>query len=470
MVPVIAIVGRPNVGKSTLFNVLTQRRDALVANQPGLTRDRRFGHGKLGNRPYIVVDTGGLSDAEDEIAVLISQQALRAVKEADRVLFMVDAHSGLTAEDERIARELRQFGKPIFLVVNKVDGHDEHIVSADFHALGFGHCLTIAAAHRRGVHSMIETLLEDVPWEEEPSAQEEEETGSHERPIKVAIIGRPNVGKSTLINRILGEERQLTYDMPGTTRDSIAIPFERDGQAYIFIDTAGVRRRSKVHETVEKFSAIKALQAIEETNVVVMLFDAREGVTDQDVTLLGFALERGRALVLAVNKWDGLSEEQREQARSSISRKLHFIDFAKLRFISALHGTNVGHLFADIQNAWQAAIRHISTPRLNQILQDVVENHAPPQVRGRRIKLRYIHQGGQNPPLFIIHGNQLDALPGSYKRYLINTFREVFRLWGTPVQFSFRQGENPFANRKPKLTSRQAQKKRRLMRHVKKNK
>ncbi len=467
--PIVAIVGRPNVGKSTLFNALTRARDALVADQPGLTRDRRYGVGKLGPCRYTLIDTGGLDDnPEDAIVGLIARQAWVAVQEADRVLFLVDGRAGLTPADLSIAQRLREFDTPVHLAINKTEGFDPDMISADFHALGFSEVHTIASAHRRGLNSMMDAVLESFVVKTPEEEVSETEVPERERRIKVAVIGRPNVGKSTLINRILGEERQLTYDMPGTTRDSIYIPFERDGQLYTLIDTAGVRRRGKVFETIEKFSVIKALQAIEDANVVVMLFDAQEGVTDQDAGLLGYALDAGRALVLAVNKWDGLDAAQRDQVRHTLERKLHFIDFAPPHFISALHGTGVGNLFPMIQRAWESAVAHFSTSRLNLLLSDAVEKHPPPLVHGRRIKLRYIHQGGQNPPLFVIHGNQVESLPDSYKRYLVNLFREVLQLEGTPVQFTFKQSENPFKDKRNMLTPRQQYQRKRLMKHVKK--
>ncbi len=464
VLPVIAIVGRPNVGKSTLFNALTKGRDALVADQPGLTRDRRFGRGRVGPKPYILVDTGGLTDDQDDpIGNLISAQALRAVAQSDAVLFLVDGREGLTALDQHIAQRLREFSLPLHLVVNKAEGFEPGLISADFQSLGLADIQVISAAHRRGLHSLMEHALAPFP-ESDLENLAADEAGQR---IRVAVIGRPNVGKSTLVNRLLGEERQLTYDQPGTTRDSIAIPFEREGQAYLLIDTAGLRRRARVRETLEKFSAIKALEALEAAHVVIMLFDAREGVTDQDANLLGLALESGRALVLAVNKWDGLSENQRQQARVSVERKLHFLDFAKPRFISALHGSGVGNLFQAIQATWQSAFCQISTPRLNKILGEAVAAHAPPLVHGRRIKLRYAHQGGQNPPRFVIHGNQTDQLPDAYRRYLVNFFRQALALQGTPLRLEFRQTENPYRERKNTLTPRQIRKRKRLIRHVK---
>jgi len=464
--PVIAIVGRPNVGKSTLFNTLTKSRDALVADQPGLTRDRQYGVGKVGPRRYLLVDTGGLDDDNSVMTTLISGQAMRAVEEADSVLLLVDGRAGLSALDQAIAQRLRQTAKSLTLVVNKAEGYEAAIIGAEFQELGITHWCAISSAHGQGISRLMDGVLAPFPEDaEDQAASEAVEDFSR---IRVAIIGRPNVGKSTLVNRMLGEERQLTFDGAGTTRDSIAIPFERDGQPYTLIDTAGIRRRARMEEGIEKFSVIKALQAIESTHVVVMLFDAREGMTDQDASLLGLVLDSGRALVLAVNKWDGLDETQREHVRYTLSRKLHFIDFTRPRFISALHGSGVGELFALVKNAWRAATQQISTPRLNEALTRLVESHPPPLVHGRRIKLRYMHQGGQNPPLFVIHGNQTDALPESYKRYLINGLRDYFKIEGTPIRLVLKQGDNPFEGRRNPLTPRQIEKRRRLMRHVKK--
>jgi len=463
MLPTITIVGRPNVGKSTLFNALTKTRDALVADQPGLTRDRKIGRGRVGGRDYWLIDTGGLSEEGDPILEHITQQALLAVQEADCVLFLVDGRADLSAADESLAQNLRQSNTPIHLVINKTEGLQKELVSAEFHRLGFGEIHAISAAHRRGIDTLMEKVLSAFP-------KMQPDNSPDDTSIKVAIIGRPNVGKSTLVNRMLGYERVITYDQPGTTRDSIFIPFEREGQLYTLIDTAGVRRRTKVFETIEKFSVIKALQAIEAAHVVIMLLDAREGMTDQDANLLGNVLDAGRALVIAVNKWDGLEQSQREQVRYNLSRKLHFIDFAKIHYISALHGSGVGNLFGSVKAAWYAAHRQIKTPRLNQILQEAVMAHPPPLIRGRRVKLRYVHQGGHNPPLFVIHGNQVNSLRGAYKRYLINTFREAFALEGTPIGLEFKQSENPYEGRKNTLTPRQRKKRQRLMQHVKKKK
>ncbi len=457
MKPVIALVGRPNVGKSTLFNRLTRSRDALVADQPGLTRDRQFGEGRMGERPYIVVDTGGLSGEETGLNGLMARQSWQAVEESDAILFLVDARDGLTAEDENIAARLRSTGKPVWLVVNKVDGLDPDVVAAEFHALGLGEPHPIAAAHGRGVRQLIDTVLATLPAPAERSEEEEAEQG-----IRIAIVGRPNVGKSTLVNRILGEERVVAYDMPGTTRDSIYLPFERDGQRYTLIDTAGIRRRSRVKEAIEKFSVIKAMQAIEDAHVVIMLLDAREGISEQDATLFGFILDSGRALVIAVNKWDGLDADQKARIRRELEVKLPFINFARIHYISALHGSGVGELFESVQKAYASAMRDLPTHRLTEILEDRVQAHPPPVVKGRRIKLRYAHQGGRNPPLIVIHGTQTEAVPDAYRRYLINGFRKALKLEGTPIRIEFKSGKNPYAGRKNVLTKRQIEKRRRL--------
>ena len=459
MLPTITIVGRPNVGKSSLFNALTRTRDALVADQSGLTRDRKIGKGRVGGRDYWLIDTGGLGEDGDTILEHITEQALLAVKEADCVLFIVDGRAGLTSVDENLCQSLRQFNMPIYLVINKSEGIQHEIISAEFHRLGFKDVFAISAAHQQGITALMENVLSTFP--ESETTREPEPDG-----IKVAILGRPNVGKSTLVNRMLGYERVIAYDEPGTTRDSIFIPFERDGQLYTLIDTAGIRRRAKVYGTVEKFSIIKAFNAIEASNVVIMILDAHEGITDQDTNLLGQIIDSGRALIIAVNKWDGVTDP--EEIRRNLNRKLHFIDFAKIHFISALHGSGVSNLFKSIQNAWQAANREINTARLNEVLQKAVSSHTPPLVRGRRVKLRYINQGGTNPPRFIIHGNQVKSLPSAYKRYLINLFRTTFKLDGTPIQLEFRQGENPYEGRKNVLTPHQEKKRKRLIQHVKK--
>jgi len=460
MKPVIALVGRPNVGKSTLFNQLTKSRDALVADYPGLTRDRKYGTGRIGDKPFIVVDTGGLSGDAEGVEEQMVDQVRQAIGEASLVLLLVDARAGMTAGDEMIVDQLRRINKKVFLVANKIDGTDEAISTAEFAALGMGEPIGIAASHGRGVNKLITQVLADV--EVTAEAEEEEDDGR----IKVAIIGRPNVGKSTLVNRIMGEERVVAFDMPGTTRDSIFIPFDRDGQSYTLIDTAGVRRRGKVKETVEKFSVIKALQAIEEANVVIMVLDAHEGITDQDASLAGFAIDAGRAMVIAINKWDGLERDAKDHMKRELDRRLPFLDFAKMHFISALHGTGVGHLFESVDKAYTAAMKKLSTPELTRILEDAVTQHQPPMVRGRRIKLRYAHQGGKNPPLIIVHGNQVDSVPGAYKRYLVNLFRKVFKLYGTPVRLEFKGGDNPYAvKRQRPANPNQHKKKQRLKRH-----
>jgi len=464
--PVLALVGRPNVGKSTLFNRLTRSREALVADQPGLTRDRKFGEGKLGPCQYIVIDTGGLSEDKDGVDSLMANQSWLAVEQADRVLFLVDARDGLLPGDENIAHRLRQAGKDVALVVNKIDGMNMDTALADFYRLGIERIYAIAAEHGRGVTSMMNDLLAEFAQEENETDAEAEKAYAG---IKVAVIGRPNVGKSTLVNRILGEERVITFDMPGTTRDSIYLPFERDGQEYTLIDTAGVRRRGRISEAIEKFSVIKSLQAIEDAHVVVMLLDGQEGVTEQDATLLGFVLETGRALVLAINKWDGLSVDQKDKIRRELDIKLPFITFARLHYISALHGSGVGDLFGSIQQAYKAAMADIPTPKLTRLLSDLVAANPPPLVRGHRIKLRYAHQGGKNPPLIVIHGNQTNAVPDSYRRYLINAIRQHLRLQGTPLRIEFKTGENPYKGKRNKLTPRQIAKRKRMVRHIKKS-
>lgn len=463
MLPVVALVGRPNVGKSTLFNCLTKTRDAIVADQPGLTRDRNYGRGVVGDRPYIIVDTGGLSGEDDGLDGYMAKQSLAAIEEADMVLFLVDARDGLTPGDINIANHLRQCQKPVVLVVNKTDGYQPEVAQAEFHSLGMGEIHAIAAAHNRGVQRLMQHALQLVP----EVAAEQDEDGEDEDTISIAIVGRPNVGKSTLVNRILGEERVVVFDMPGTTRDSIKIPFERDGQKYVLIDTAGVRRRGRIDEAVEKFSVIKTLQAIENANVVIQVFDAREGITEQDANLLGFTIESGRALVLAVNKWDGMQPDQRDRVKEELGRKLVFVNFAKSHLISALHGTGVGNLFDSVKKAYRCAMSDLSTPKLTRLLEDCVSAHQPPLVHGRRIKLRYAHQGGKNPPIVVIHGNQTDAVPEAYKRYLINTFRKVLKLEGTPLQLEFKSGANPYEGKRNALTPRQIQKRRRMMRFVK---
>ncbi len=451
--PVIALVGRPNVGKSTLFNRLTRTRDALVADLPGLTRDRIYGKGRVGPRPCIVVDTGGLTGDEEGLEGQMARQAWRAVEEADVVVFLVDARDGLTAADELVAERLRRTGKPVVLAVNKAERMSPAVAAAEFHALGLGEPLAISAAHGQGVGLLVERALGMAPVQAGEEAADgaagaPEPEGGETGRVRVAVVGRPNVGKSTLVNRLLGEERMVASDRPGTTRDAVRIDFERDGEAYTLIDTAGVRRRARVKEAVEKFSVIKALQAMEAAQVVILVIDAREGVTEQDATLLGHAVEAGRGLVVAVNKWDGLAPDQRERVRAEVERRLAFADFAPVRYISALHGSGLGELMAAVRQVADSAARRLPTPRLTRVLQEAVTAHPPPLGRGRRrIKLRYAHQGGQNPPVIVIHGTQAERLPAAYQRYLAKRFREAFGLVGTPLRLELRSGENPYAGR-----------------------
>ena len=451
MKPVIALIGRPNVGKSTLFNQLTKSRNALVANLSGLTRDRQYGDGRLENKSFIAIDTGGLGESDEGIDSYMAEQAKTAIQEADIVLFVVDARAGLLGSDEMIADHLRRLNKETYLIVNKVDGLHEDAATAEFYRLGFTRVYQTAASHGRGVHHLISDIL--APFPEDAIALSVEETG-----VKIAIVGRPNVGKSTLVNRLLGEDRVIVFDMPGTTRDSIYIPYERQGKKYTLIDTAGVRKRGRVHETVEKFSVIKTLQAIKDAHVVVIVFDAREGIVEQDLHMLGFALESGRAVVLAINKWDNMTEYDRSLVKGAIERRLDFVPFVKIHLISALHGTGVGDLYPSIHRAFESAMIKVPTNRLTQILQDAVEGHQPPLVHGRRIKLRYAHMGGQNPPIIVIHGNQTESVSKDYKRYLENIFRKVLKLQGTPVQLEFKTGDNPFKEDKTMLKPVQIEK------------
>ena len=461
MLPVIALVGRPNVGKSTLFNAITRTRDALVADLPGLTRDRKYGYAQVGGRRCVVVDTGGLVETTQGIEQLMAEQTLKAVAEADRVLFLVDARAGCTPEDLHVAGVLRRSGRPVLVVANKAESLDPDIAAADFHQLGFGAPVAISASHGEGVGPLVGQALDGLPIPEDSS----ESLG--EDGIRVAVVGRPNVGKSTLINRLIGEERLLAFDEPGTTRDAVRVPFERDGVRYTLIDTAGVRRRARVSETVEKFSIVKTLQAIEDAHVVVGVLDAHESIAEQDASLLGLVAERGRAMVIAVNKWDGIPPDQREAIRDGLDLRLDFLTFAPVHFISARHGSGVGELLGMVRTAYDAAMRELPTKELTSALEQAVIAHQPPLVRGRRIKLRYAHQGGRNPPVVVIHGNQTQHVPQAYRRYLENFFRERFRLRGTPMRIEFRTDENPFADRRNELTPRQVRKRRRLIRRVK---
>jgi len=466
MLPVVALVGRPNVGKSTLFNRLTRSRDALVADYPGLTRDRQYGQAEVEEHPFIVIDTGGINGDEQGIDVLMAEQSLMAIEEADAVLFLVDARDGLTAADHGIAEYLRKQDKKVFLVANKIDGIDGDSAVAEFYALGLGeHIHQIAAAHGRGVTQLLTLALTphieelgqpkaeqndefDQDLSEEELAQKIAEAPDENDKIKLAIIGKPNVGKSTLTNRILGEERVVVYDMPGTTRDSVYIPMERNGREYTLIDTAGIRRRKNVTDVVEKYSVIKTLRAIEDANVCLLIIDAQEGITDQDLSLLGFILEAGRSLVLAVNKWDGLEEHVKDRIKTELDRRLGFIDFARIHFISALHGTGVGHLYESVEEAFVSATKRISTSMVTKVLDMAVFDHQPPMYHGRRIKLKYAHAGGYNPPIIVIHGNQAKQLPVSYKRYLMNYYRKSLKIMGTPIRIEFRETSNPFAGKK----------------------
>ncbi|MEW6168557.1 MAG: ribosome biogenesis GTPase Der [Pseudomonadota bacterium] len=459
--PTLVLVGRPNVGKSTLFNRLTGTRDALVADWAGLTRDRQYGTGRFEDHTFVVVDTGGLMpESRDPLAALAEEQAQMALDEADRVLFIVDALAGRTAADEAIARELRRRGEPVTLVVNKAEGQQAATAAADFYRLGFGEVKAISAEHGHGIAALLSAVLADLP-------AVEAEPGEDDGTVHVAIVGRPNVGKSTLVNRLIGEERLLAADVPGTTRDAITVPFEYDGHPYRLIDTAGIRRRARVWEAVEKISIIKTLQAIERAHVVIAVVDAQGDVGEQDARLMGLIAQRGRAIVVAVNKWDGLDPGAREQVRYQISLKLPFLDYAPVIFISARHGSGLGELMQSVQAAYESTTRELPTGEVTRVLEQAVEAHQPPAVLGRRIKLRYAHQGGKNPPRIVVHGNQTDKLPVAYKRYLANRFREAFKLIGVPLLLSFKTGENPFKDKKNELSARQIKKKKRLMSHVK---
>lgn len=466
MLPVIALIGRPNVGKSTLFNRLTRSRDALVADYPGLTRDRKYGFGKLGPAPYLVIDTGGVSGGEAGIDERMVNQSLRALEEADLAVVIVDGREGRTAADEHVADLVRRNVEKFVLVVNKAEGLNADIAGAEFHGLGLGEPFAISAAHGDHVAALMEAVLDGLdvqgPDEEPPAS------GDDEHALRIAVVGRPNVGKSTLINRIIGEERLVVFDQPGTTRDSVSVPFERDGRRYELIDTAGIRRKARVHEAIEKFSVVKALRAIERAQVVIAVLDAHEGVTEQDVSLLGLVLERGRSLVLVINKWDGLTAAERKHVRSELDRRIPFVDFAEQIPISALHGTAVGDLLPSANRAFRAAVIDMPTAELTRELEAAVAAHPPPMVRGRRIRLRYAHQGGRNPPVIVIHGNQTDRVPEAYRRYLINRFRKMFKLRGTPVRLRLVSSENPFEGRRNKLTPRQQRRRKRLIKHDRK--
>ncbi|PKO46165.1 MAG: ribosome biogenesis GTPase Der [Betaproteobacteria bacterium HGW-Betaproteobacteria-22] len=442
MIPTIVLVGRPNVGKSTLFNRLTKSRDALVADLPGLTRDRHYGRGIGASKPYLVVDTGGFEPNTDNgILKAMAKQTLQAIDEADVIIFLVDGRQGATPQDMDIANRLRKCKCPVLLAVNKTEGMQKAVVSADFHALGLGYPLSISSAHGEGVRDIVELALENFnDVEDEPAT---DYTG--DRIPKVAIVGRPNVGKSTLVNALLGEERVIAFDEPGTTRDSIHIDLEKNGRHYTLIDTAGVRKRGRVFEAVEKFSVIKTIQAIEEANVVILVVDAQEGITEQDAHVAAYILDAGRALVVGINKWDGLKDDERDWIKREIDRKLQFLDFAEFHYISALRKKGLPELFKSVDIAYKAAFAKLATPQLTRVLQEALQQHQPPISKGIRPKLRYAHQGGSNPPIVVIHGSHVDGVKDAYTRFLEKTFRRTFQLSGTPLRVEYKQGSNPFA-------------------------
>ena len=440
MLPTIVLVGRPNVGKSTLFNRMTKSRDALVADLPGLTRDRHYGRGAGASRPYLVIDTGGFEPtAESGILKEMAKQTLLAIDEADVVIFLVDGRAGLTPQEFIIADKLRKSQRPVLLAVNKTEGMNRAVVAADFHELGLGEPLSISSAHGEGVKDLVELALENFP-----EHVFEDEMSANKKP-KIAIVGRPNVGKSTLVNALLGEERVIAFDEPGTTRDSIEIDLEKDGKQYTLIDTAGVRKKGRVFEAIEKFSVVKTMQAIEDANVAILVVDAQEGITEQDAHVAAYILDAGRALVVAVNKWDGLPEDERDFIKKEIDRKLIFLDWAKFHYISALRKKGLPELLTSVDGAFKAAMAKLATPQLTRVLIDAIAQHQPPITRGTRPKLRYAHQGGQNPPIVVIHGSHVDDIKDSYKRYLEGVFRKTFQLVGTPLRVQFNQGANPFA-------------------------
>ena len=446
MKPVVVIVGRPNVGKSTLFNRLTRSRSALVADAPGLTRDRQYGDGRVGDRPYFVVDTGGIvaslasTKARGDMSAHVASQVRAALVEADAVILLVDAREGIHPVDRELAADLRRHGKAVWVAVNKAEGHEPSTAVAEFHALGMGEPVAISAAHGEGVEELMQRVLGTLPVAEEAETEEDVP--------RIAVIGKPNVGKSTLVNALLGEERVVVCDEPGTTRDSIRVPLEREGRRYVLIDTAGVRRRARIEDPLEKYSVVKTLQAIDEANVAILVIDAQAGVAEQDASLAGYALEAGRAVVVAVNKWDAVASSDRDWAKRELERKLPFLEFARVHFISAREGQGVGGLFASVDEAYASANRTLSTPKLNRVLQAVVTATPPPLIHGRRIRPKYAHQGGKNPPRVVIHGNQVSALSKSYRRYLANAFRKAFHLIGTPVVIECRQERNPFQEKK----------------------
>jgi len=466
MLPVIAIVGRPNVGKSTLFNALTRTRDALVVDMPGVTRDRQYGISAVGDKACVLIDTGGLVGKAEGIEYLTARQVHQAIEESQLVFFVVSARDGLTIEDEEIGQLLRRHDRPVVLVGNKIDGTDPDLSLAEFAALGMGHALPVAASHRRGVTALMEAAQTVIPMLDDGEEDEVED----ENRLRLAIVGRPNVGKSTLVNRLLGEERVMAFDLPGTTRDSISIFMEHKGVKYELIDTAGVRRRSRVTEVVEKFSIIKALQAIDRAHVVVLMLDAGEGITDQDTTLLGHILQQGRALVIALNKWDGMDEYDRKQVLAAMDRRLQYVPWSRQIRLSALHGSGLKELIKAVEEAWRSATIDMSTPELTRVLQKAWEAHQPPMSQGRSSRLRFAHSGGKLPPRIIIHGNRTDAIPMAYKRYLQNVYIKHFKLRGTPLFIEFRSGSNPYKDKKNKLTARQLAKRKRLKKFTRRKK
>ena len=460
MLSSIALVGRPNVGKSTLFNALTRTRDALVADLPGLTRDRRYGYVGIQGRDAVVIDTGGLADDGDPITALVSDQVALAIEESDAVVLVLDAREGLTGTDQRIADRLRRHGKPILLAANKIDGLDETVAPAEFHALGLGEPIPIAAVHRRGIGRIVTALAAVLPPDDAETAARRDDG------IRVCIIGRPNTGKSTLVNRLAGDTRVLAHDAPGTTRDSVEVPFEHGGRRYVLIDTAGIRRRARVSGVIEKFSIVKSLDAIAHSDVAIVLLDASTGLSDQDTSLLGLVLDGGRALVIAINKWDRPGSEARTALRADTRRRFAFAPFCPVCRISALHGSGLAELMRRVDACHRSAFAKLTASRLTRELERAVEQTPPPLARGRRIKLRYAHQGGSNPPVVVVHGNQTDLVPASYRRYLAGRFRAAFALVGTPLRIEFRAGENPFKGRRNTLTPRQRRQRERLRRHA----
>ena len=463
MLPAVALVGRPNVGKSTLFNQLTGSRDALVADYPGLTRDRRYGFGNFEGQSFIVIDTGGLGDSTGELESLAAEQAQIAMEEADSVVFVVDHREGLTAADQDIADHLRSSNKIVTIAVNKSEGLAPELAEAEFYSLGLGSPVGIAALHGRGIIALMGEVL--APFEvNEKSGESDDDTRTNEKP-HLAVIGRPNVGKSTLINRLLGSDRMVTSSQPGTTRDSVLVPCERGGREFVLVDTAGIRRRARVNDSIEKFSIVQSLKAIENSGVVIFLIDAREGVTEQDLSLIGLIIERGRALTIGVNKWDGIAASHRRQVEAEVDRKLEFAGFARVNYISALHGSGIDSVINAALITYEAAGREFSTPLLNQILERALTVHPPQLVGGRRIRLRYAHQGGRHPPILVIHGNRTERLPANYRRYLVNTFRKTLRLEGVPLRLELKSGENPYSDRRNTLTRRQFKRRRRVIRH-----